>query len=324
MSREILIHLRGIGGIALGVLVVALITSASVPSLDGAGASVRECAGAGTTISFVSLRSGREQIYTLDVRRPQLVTRITRLPGFVGYPTWSPDGRRIAFMWLQPGRTSPGIYVATANGSNVRRLVAQAGSPAWSPDGRLIAYTRLRQNSRGLSVVDVAKALRGRQPATRDITRVNPSVPEEWPAWSPGGNRLAFTSQRSGTSDIWVVDLTGSHLRDLTPQPSLDGNATWSPDGKRIVFGSDRAASSHFGGDLYVMKPDGSNVRALTSGHEEYGPAWSPDGRWIAFNSQRDGNSEIYLMRPDGTGQRRLTHQPKGDAFVTWVGRCRP
>lgn len=298
-------------------------TSAFAPSRHSDLASVSACVPASTKLSFVSLRSGREQIYALDLRRPQLISRVTRLPGFVGYPTWSPDGRRIAFMWLRPGAMRPGVYVASSDGSNVRRLVEQAGSPAWSPSGRLIAYTRLRPNSRGLSIVDVAKALRRQPLATRVITRVDPTIPEEWPAWSPDNKRLAFTSQRTGTSDVWVVDVDGSHLRDLTPHPALDGNASWSPDGQHIVFGSTRAAGSQYGGDLYVMDPDGRNLRALTSGHKDYGPSWSPDGRWIAFNSQRDGNSEIYVMKPDGSGQRRLTHQPKGDAFVTWVGRCR-
>jgi Tol biopolymer transport system component len=108
---------------------------------------------------------------------------------------------------------------------------------------------------------------------------VNVSVPEEWPAWSPDGKRLAFTSQRAGSSDVWVVDLDGSHLRNLTPHPALDDGTTWSPDGERIVFGSNRAAQSQYGGDLYVMRADGTDVRPLTSGHKEYGPAWSPDGR---------------------------------------------
>jgi TolB protein len=323
MGNKILIPLRRSGGVVLGGVVAAIIALVAIPNLDGASASARKCEGASAAISFISTRSGRGQIYKLDLRRPQLVTRITNLPGLVAYPTWSPDGRRMAFTWLHPGQASPGIYVAKADGSNVRLLVAQAGSPAWSPDGRLVAYTRLRQDSRGLSVVDVAKALRGRNPATRVITRVNPGIPEEWPAWAPDGKRLAFTSQRSGTSDIWVVDVTGSHLRNLTPrQPALDVGATWSPDGKQIIFGSDRAAGSQFGGDLYVMKADGSNVHALTSGHKEFGPAWSPDGRWIAFTSQRDGNPEIYLMRPDGTAPRRLTHQQKDDVSPGWVGRC--
>jgi TolB protein len=302
---------------------IALLAGAFGLSRDARGAFAASCTPASTKISFVSERSGREQIYMLDYRRPRMVTHVTRLPGFVSYPTWSPDGRRIAFSWLRPGTMRPGIYVADVRGSHVKLLVAQAGSPSWSPDGRLIAYTRLQLKSRGLSVVDVAKALRGQQSATRRITSVDPMIPEEWPAWSPTGKRIAFTSQRTGDSDVWVVDVNGSHLRNLTRNPALDGNATWSPDGSRIVFGSTRDATSQFGGDLYSMNADGSGVKAITTTHKDYGPAWSPDGRWIAFNSQRDGNSELYLMKPDGTDQRRLTRSPEGDAFVTWVGRCR-
>jgi dipeptidyl aminopeptidase/acylaminoacyl peptidase len=64
------------------------------------------------------------------------------------------------------------------------------------------------------------------------------------------------------------------------------------------------------------------NVRRLTSTRGgSYSPAWPPDGKLIAFNSQRDGNSELYVMRWDGSNQRRLTHHPQEDGFVAWIGR---
>jgi Tol biopolymer transport system component len=152
--------------------------------------------------------------------------------------------------------------------------------------------------------------------------RTETDVPEEAPPWSPNGERIAFTSHRSGSSDIWMVDIDGGDLHNLTPEPSLESAASWSPDGRHIVFGSNRAASSVEGGDLFTMRPDGTDPQRLTDEGLSYRPAWSPDGRWIAFNSQRDGDSEVYAMHPDGTGQRRLTAHPETDGLPAWVGRC--
>ena len=291
----------------------------SSPDVSSLRASCQE---GSNLLSFVSTRTGREQIYLLDVRRPEHLTQITTLPGFVMDPAWSPDGRRVAFRWFRPNTDTVGVYVADADGSSVRLLAEPAGMPDWSPDGRSIAFANLDPEHRGISVAEVDDALAGEESAVRIVTEADADVPEEAPAWSPDGARIAFTSQRSGSSDVWVVDADGTHMRDLTPKPSLDDSPAWSPDGRHILFGSDRASHSPFGGDLFSMRPDGTNVRRLTREGHNYAPAWSPDGRWIAFNSQRDGNSEVYVMRPDGTGQRRLTDHLEADGIAAWVGDC--
>jgi TolB protein len=68
------------------------------------------------------------------------------------------------------------------------------------------------------------------------------------------------------------------------------------------------------GGDVFTMTPIGRDLERLTDDGLSYAAAWSPDGRWIAFNSQRDGNSEVYVMKPDGSGQHRLTIKPRPTA----------
>jgi Tol biopolymer transport system component len=272
-----------------------------------------------TRLSFVSERSGRLQIYSLDIRDPLKASRITRLPGAALDPTWSPDGGRLAFRWFRPRTRAVGVYVARADGSDVMLLLDKAVTPAWSPDGRLIAYAH--PNVRGISVIQVGEALRGDRSTIRVL--VHTAEQAEYPHWSADGTRLLFAGYRTGSFDLWVVDANGQHLRDLTPQPSLEYGATWSPDGKLIVFESNRDSTSQSGGDLYTITSDGRTIRRLTQGGNNYGPAWSPDGRWIAFNSRRDGNNEIYLMRPDGTQQRRLTHDRHEDLLASWVGRCR-
>lgn len=273
-------------------------------------------------VSFVSVRNGREQIYALNVAEPDRVVRISRLPGIAMDPAWSPDGRSVAFRWFNPavGADAPAVYVADADGEDPRLLVENAAMPDWSPDGRSIAFANLDVDHRGISVVEVHRTLSGGPADVRIVTETDGHIPEEAPDWSPDGTRIAFTSHRSGSSDIWVVDADGTDVRDLTGDAvALDTSPDWSPDGARIVFGSDRDSEPRAGGDLYSIRPDGNGLRRLTTQGQNYGPVWSPDGRLIAFNSQRDGNSELYVMNPDGTDQRRLTFEPRPDGIPAWM-----
>ena len=162
------------------------------PTYEGA------CSPPATRLSFVSTRRGMEQIYRIDIRRPEEVSRVTRLPGFAMDHTWSPDGSRLAFRWFRGGRVA--VFVANADGTDVQLLVDEAAMPDWSPDGRLIAFANLRD--RGISVVDVEKALRGGESAVRIVTRSDQDIPEEQPVWSPDGRQIAFTSHRAGTPPI--------------------------------------------------------------------------------------------------------------------------
>lgn len=114
--------------------------------------------------------------------------------------------------------------------------------------------------------------------------------------------RITFSDE----SYVFVANANGSGLRRLTNGPARDFDPAWSPDGKRIVFRSERDGSSQ----IYVMNADGSAQRNISrTAEDNWGPAWSPDGAWIAFNSARGtGNTQMYgyVMRPDGSGVRRL------------------
>ncbi len=85
---------------------------------------------------------------------------------------------------------------------------------------------------------------------------------------------------------------------------------TWSPDGKRIVYSTD--------GQIVVATASGTHSTRLTSEGHNLEPLWSPDGKKIAFSSDRDGNSEIYVMNADGTGQTNLTRNPAEDFAPSW------
>jgi Tol biopolymer transport system component len=138
---------------------------------------------------------------------------------------------------------------------------------------------------------------------------------EHSPAFSPDGTRLAFVRESGGNAEIYVANADGSQPRRLTTSPGADYNPAWSPDGTRIAFASNRGGLFK----IYVMRADGGGVRLVaprrSSGGGSYTPAWSPDGRRLAFSSSATtpNNAEIYIVHPDGSGLRRLTHT-KGDA----------
>ncbi|MGH7527172.1 MAG: TolB family protein, partial [Gemmatimonadales bacterium] len=122
---------------------------------------------------------------------------------------------------------------------------------------------------------------------------------------SPDRTRIAFSTNRHGSYDLYVMDADGRNPRRLTTDPGNEGEPAWTPDGARILY----VATPRTGpAQIYSIRADGGDGRALTtSTGGNSSPTVSPDGRNVAFVSARDGNQEIYLMAPDGSGQRRLT-----------------
>ena len=137
---------------------------------------------------------------------------------------------------------------------------------------------------------------------------------------------IAFTSNRDGNVDVYVMNVDGSGQRRLTDDPAEDRFSSWSPDGKRIAFTSDRVAGAN--DEIFVMNADGGDEHQLTSGsvRGDFGPVWSPDGKMIAFQSHVSGASEydqirkrwetksldeVHVMSDDGSHERRLLTDPE-------------
>jgi len=117
-------------------------------------------------------------------------------------------------------------------------------------------------------------------------------------------------------ADVYVMNLDGTGLTNLTHTIGLDAQPTWSPDGARIAFQSDRGGDA----DIYVMNADGSNLRNLTNAPgADYAPAWSPDGLKIAFVSERVyPGTVIYVINVDGTGLTKLAGDTVKYFTPTW------
>lgn len=142
------------------------------------------------------------------------------------------------------------------------------------------------------------------------------------PAWSPDGSFLAFTRHEGSAISIFLRSADGREEKRLTTRTDPESDAAWSPDGKRLAFCFDKTVPNQGDMDVYTIGVDGDELRPalVTDGklsHEEW-PAWSPDGQWLALTSTRDGNQELYIVRPDGKDLRRLTNDPAIDAHPAW------
>jgi Tol biopolymer transport system component len=318
----------------------------------------------GREIAFVDARRVEEeghklgQLYTLDARRIEATdaagdrrTVLTEAEGTISSPSWSPDGRRIAYTLSQGNESdlmvsgrkltsgedvfpfpaqwlSPSTLVYTSDGQIRRRDLAggglesipfQAGlsfdrpsyrfkrhdfdsrrrrpvkgivSPALSPDGGRVAFEALN---------DLWLMRVGGRP--RRLT--HDTYLEADPAWSPDGRSLAYSSDRAGTEDLYVLDLRTRARRRLTSLPGAEVAAAWSPDGRRIAF-QDQDGATHV-----VDVASGSIRQVLGAVWEPGPPTWGPGGNTLALaalkpNSSRfrEGTSQILTLDPR-TGSTR-------------------
>ncbi len=238
--------------------------------------------------------------------------RVTQTPNITErWPTWSPDGKWIAFAPFNPSK----LVMTDPKGGNEMLLIKHyqnSSPPTWSPGGTKIAWVDVQT----VYIFDVI---------TGEEKKIFPlganTLGYRDPAWSPDGREIAFASLHDNQRDIYVTNIEGDQVRRLTNHPFEDHAPAWSPDGRRIAFYSNRGNLA----GIFVVDADGANLKRLTVGSHDY-PTWSPDGTRIAV-WMIGAPPGIGIMKANGHGLKFIvedTHpswQPAGVVAVEPMGK---
>lgn len=295
------------------IFVLALCSCSEKPAISHPEKKIRPSELHGRIV-YQRGRAGESELWMRDFstgkERP-----LTRNSVLDEYPRWSPDGARIAFYSDRDGTRQ--IYVMDVDGGEVRRVTTGFTlneDPSWSPDGTRLCFWAAPEedtqenlyavNLDGSGVMNLTRAKKG----TRRV-----------PDWSPGGNHIAYTSNKFLNHQIYVGNIRERTEKRLTLNPRGTCRARWSPDGTRLAY-SDAGYGLQKNVDIWEMDPDGNNKTRLTEDPaHDYDVAYSSDGTKIIFSSDRSGNYELYVMNRDGSAETRLTFNHDYTRYPDWT-----
>ena len=209
---------------------------------------------------------------------------------------------------VAPDGSGRRVVFSTDDGSHRSRI-------SFSPDGSRIAYDNYVVGRTGIGTANLDGS---------GAVRLTDGMNDSWPSWSPDGTQILFSSTVYDPSigrceagfphefdcptDIYVMDADGSNVVRLTTDPADEFMPMWSPDGTTIAFVRNTEKASVSRPAIFTMRPDGSDVRQVSSGDggSDWWPSWSPDGSRLAFAAIRNEDWGIWTVNADGSDEQMI------------------
>lgn len=236
---------------------------------------------------------GRKDLMIVDSDGENL-RRIASEPYGLLSPTWSPDGKRVAYSAMQEDNRWVVLERELEGGEP--RVISSRGStnmtPTYSPDGSRLVFSS--ENGRGLNLYEYNL----RERCCLRLLRSGPSA-DISPNYSPDGKKIVFVSDRLGRPHIYEMSADGGDAKLLSPyvygEPSSFFSPEWAPQGTLIAFHGALGRQRY---QLMVMDASrpGSNVQQITNEGQSEDPSWAPDGRHLVFAGTRAAGTGIYVI----------------------------
>jgi len=162
--------------------------------------------------------------------------------------------------------------------------------PAFHPKGERVAFAIPGETGQEIAAVSRAGT---------DKTTLTTGGINNWPVYSPDGTKIAFSSSREGSFDLWVINADGSKARPVIKLDGMQMRPCWSPDGTMLAFTSNHGGDRNY--NVWIVALDGTGLTRVTDHAErdDY-PAFHPNGKQIVYVGERQGKFDLYLQNLDG------------------------